>query len=90
MKQTPVEWLVEQTRKPEWHSLIRGEIIEQAKEIENQQKGYSEEEIRNMLIDMSNYIKTKELRDYSDTNFNEWVRRRDWFISFLFEQFKNK
>ena len=37
MKQTAVEWLVEQTRKPEWHSLIRGEIIEQAKEMEKKQ-----------------------------------------------------
>jgi hypothetical protein len=53
-------------------------------------KLYSEEEVRNMLIDTSNYINTKELKDDSDINFNEWVRKRDWFISFLFEQFKKK
>ncbi len=51
---------------------------------------YSEEEVKNMLIDMSNYINTKELKDNSESNFNEWVRKRDWFISFLFEKFKKK
>jgi hypothetical protein len=37
MKQTAVEWLEEQTRKPEWHSLKRQDILEQAKEMEKQQ-----------------------------------------------------
>jgi len=31
---TPVEWLEEQTRKPEWHSLKRQDIFEKAKEME--------------------------------------------------------
>jgi hypothetical protein len=30
-QQTAVEWLEKQTRKPEWHSLKRGDIFEQAK-----------------------------------------------------------
>jgi hypothetical protein len=30
---TVVEWLEKQTRKPEWHSLKRGDIFEQAKEM---------------------------------------------------------
>lgn len=55
-----------------------------------QERMYSEEEVKNMLIDMSNYINTKELKDNSESNFNEWVRKRDWFISFLFEKFKKK
>jgi hypothetical protein len=38
MEKTAVEWLEEQTRKPEWHSLKRQDIFEQAKEIEKQQK----------------------------------------------------
>lgn len=44
---TAIDWLIEQTRTPEWHSLKRGEIIEQAKETEKQQiidayiEGYS-------------------------------------------------
>jgi hypothetical protein len=37
MKQTAVQWLEEQTRKPEWHSLKRGELFDQAKEMEKQQ-----------------------------------------------------
>ena len=36
-QQTAVEWLEKQTRKPEWHSLKRGDIFEQAKEMEKQQ-----------------------------------------------------
>ena len=32
---TSIEWLIEQTRKPEWHSLKRGEIFEIAKEMHN-------------------------------------------------------
>jgi hypothetical protein len=34
---TAVEWLEEQTRKPEWHSLKRGELFDQAKEMEKKQ-----------------------------------------------------
>ena len=37
MKQTAVEWLEEQTRTPEWHSLKRGDIVEQAKKMEKEQ-----------------------------------------------------
>lgn len=35
-QQTAVEWLEKQTRKPEWHSLKRGDIFEQAKEMQKQ------------------------------------------------------
>jgi hypothetical protein len=35
-QQTAVEWLEKQTRKPEWHSLKRGDIFEQAKEMEKE------------------------------------------------------
>jgi hypothetical protein len=34
---TAIDWLIEQTRTPEWNSLKRGEIIEIAKEKEKQQ-----------------------------------------------------
>ena len=34
---TAVEWLEEQTRKSEWHSLKRQDILEKAKEMEKQQ-----------------------------------------------------
>ena len=36
-KMTAVEWLEEQTRKSEWHSLKRQDIFQQAKEMEKQQ-----------------------------------------------------
>jgi hypothetical protein len=36
---TAVEWLEEQTRKPEWHSLKRQDIFDQAKEMEKEQIG---------------------------------------------------
>ena len=36
-KLTAVEWLEQQTKTPEWHSLKRGDIFEQAKELEKQQ-----------------------------------------------------
>jgi hypothetical protein len=53
---TAVEWLIEQTRKPEWHSLARGEIFEQALEMEREQiqGAYS-----NPLLEMS-----RESADY--------------------------
>ena len=41
---TAVEWLEEQTRKPEWHSLKRQDIFEQAKEMEKIQIETSFEE----------------------------------------------
>ena len=36
-QQTALEWLIDQTRLPEWHSLKRGEILDQAKEMEKTQ-----------------------------------------------------
>lgn len=36
-QQTAVEWLIEQTRKPEWHSLKRQDILDEALEKEKQQ-----------------------------------------------------
>jgi len=50
-----------------------------------QERSYSEEEIKNMLIDMSHYISTKELRDNFESEYSEWIRKRDWFINYLFK-----
>ena len=50
------------------------------------EKMYSEDEVRDLLIDMSNYIDTKELKDNSNTNFSEWIRKRNWFLDYLFKQ----
>jgi hypothetical protein len=55
------------------------------------ERRYSEEEVRGMLKDMSRYISTKEMRDDVDgVGYSEWVRKRDWFVNHLTEQFKKK
>jgi cell division septum initiation protein DivIVA len=46
MKQTAVEWLESEMLKS---NLSMRDILEQAKEIEKQQKGYSEEEVLPLL-----------------------------------------
>jgi hypothetical protein len=45
MKQTPVEWLVDQLRM-QISPYTKEQIIEEAKEMENQQSGYSKEDLR--------------------------------------------
>lgn len=50
---TAVEWLEEQTRTPEWHSLKRGDIFQQAKTMEKEQSHeYAEFAIRCDRVDM--------------------------------------
>jgi hypothetical protein len=47
MKQTAVEWLVnELNNHPAFQGQFFKEVFEQAKEIEKQQQGYSEEDMR--------------------------------------------
>ena len=46
MKQSAVEWLESEMLKP---NLSMKDILEQAKEIEKQQQGYSEEEVLEIL-----------------------------------------
>lgn len=49
MKQTAVEWLINIIDQRDWINYTteeRLEVFEQAKEMENQQKGYSEEEVK--------------------------------------------
>lgn len=51
MKQTAVEWLVSQMKDNRFLSAFEEEI-EQAKEMEKQQQGYSEEEVLEMLSEV--------------------------------------
>jgi hypothetical protein len=61
-KLTAVEWLEQQTRKPEWHSLKRGEIFEQAKEMEKEQRGYSKKDVLKAgELGEINHIDTKHI-----------------------------
>jgi len=59
MKQTAVEWLVEQFNSEEFIYRDRTTIIEQAKEIEKQQ-GYSEEDMRNAFEWGANHLTFEE------------------------------
>ena len=49
MKQTAVEWLIEQMKTKQFIYLDRTEILNQAKELEKQQS-YSEEEVYDLLL----------------------------------------
>ena len=63
-QQTAVEWLEKQTRKPEWHSLKRGDIFEQAKEMEKQRMI----EFAKKFIDLVN-IEDKDIENiYNETD----------------------
>ena len=57
---------------------------------EQDKNKYSEEDVRGMLEDMSRYVSTKEMRVGLLFGYSEWVRKRDWFVNHLIEQFKNK
>ncbi len=61
MKQTAVEWLIEQMKTKQFIYLDRTEILNQAKEIEKEQQGYSEEEIMNAL----HSVELKYNRDFT-------------------------
>jgi hypothetical protein len=54
------------------------------------ERSYSEEEVKNMLIDMSHYTSVKESRDNFESDYSEWVRKRDWFSNYLIERLKKK
>ena len=77
MKQTAVEWLVEKLKS---QGLLIGEpnnliAVREAKEMEKQQQGYSEEEVDRILRKFrTDFL---PLGQVNDLVFNEW-----------FEQFK--
>jgi uncharacterized UBP type Zn finger protein len=71
MKKSAVEWLAEQMQHPEMFNPY----IEQAKEMEKQQRGYSEEEVLNLLLNLPNY----PIDTYREQRINQW-----------FNQFKKK
>ena len=71
MKQTAVEWL---------ELYIKGittlncdDIIEQAKEMEKEQRGYSEEEVIKLLITCKDRFGGSDLYDYThDNEVKKW------------------
>jgi len=82
MKQTSVEWLESEMLKP---NLSMRDILEQAKEIEKQQKGYSEEEL--LAFGKSCFYKGFEKSEKDDANCFTAFREE---IGSLIEQFKKK
>jgi hypothetical protein len=80
MKQTAVEWLESEMLKP---NLSMRDILEQAKEIENEQKGYSEEEL--LVFGKSCFYKGFEKSEKDDANCFTAFREE---IGSLIEQFK--
>ena len=76
MKQTAVDWLIEKMLNQDWYTYKSLEYIEQAKEMEKQQQGYSEEDMKEAFLD--GWVE----RDGKLT-FSKAIKK--WF-----EEFKNK
>jgi hypothetical protein len=81
MKQSAVQWLVEKVLQTNHLKAIFEDEINQAKEMENQQQGYSDEEIKSAFkIGFSiGYGSDVHAIDERNRTCEEW-----------FEQFKNK
>ena len=85
MKETAVEWLVNELNNRNWNTdFYKSDIIsliEQAKEMEKQQQGYSEEEVIEVL--------TQRCKEFGTENekFQKLLLKQDleWF-----EQYKKK
>ncbi len=69
MKQTAVKWLVDQLFELRNPTLNQIEIMEQAKEMETRQIGYSEEDIREA------FLAGVEKESYKGLNFDDWFEK---------------
>ena len=78
MKQTAVEWLIEQMKTKQFIYLDRTEILNQTKELEKQNEGYSEENMKEAFNVGFNV-------GYNDETSPSYLT----FEQFI-EQFKNK
>ena len=67
MEKTPVQWLVEKLELDMYQDLDDNtiKIIDQAMQMENEQKGYSEEEVTKLLISCKDRFGGSELYDYT-------------------------
>ncbi len=74
MKQTAVEWLHEMLRDSS-KEIFDGNIWEQAKEMEKEQKGYSEKECYKILHNLMTDIKLQGLRINDDIDLKNWFEQ---------------
>ena len=49
-------------------------------------KSYDKKEMSAYLLDMANYVATKELRDDFDKDYTAWQRKVEWFKNYLLSQ----
>ena len=78
MEKTPVQWLVEKLEIDMYQDLDDNtiKIIDQAMQMENEQKGYSEEEVTKLLISCKDRFGGSELYDYThDDEVKEWFEQ---------------
>ena len=79
MEKTPVQWLVEKLELDMYQDLDDNtiKIIDQAMQMENEQKGYSEEEVTKLLISCKDRFGGSDLYDYTHDN-----EVKEWFESY--------
>jgi hypothetical protein len=83
MKQSAVEFLVEEINKLNLSTEARAfinKLQKQAKEIEKEQQGYSEEEVISLIFKRDNYLMTPNSK-----SLKEFLTPKEWF-----NQNKNK
>lgn len=69
MKQTAVEWLIKKRAEGD---LCFSDFLK-AKELEEQQKGYSDEEVENILIE---YVKTNPTKPYRVVSWFQQFKKK--------------
>jgi hypothetical protein len=88
MKKTAVEWLVYVVQSNIAPNYIPKEIVDQAKEMEKQQQGYSEQEVIE-IIKLSCEEGMLIQRTINDKVKIPYMRIKDFTIR-MFEQYKKK
>ena len=78
MKQTAVEWLINIIDQKDWINYTTEErlkVFEQAKEIEKQQQGYSEEEVLDLFVGILDankcFVTFKDIKEWFEQNKNK-------------------
>jgi len=79
MKQSAVEWLVNVVQSCIAPNFIPKEIVEQAKEMEKEQQGYSEKEVKKILFEWGMYKVSTNFTVGEVMDYEQWL-----------EQFKKK